>query len=94
MKILIAEPDRAFCLHLPLGLICNRVGAALLTGGLRHAKRLPGGSVEAAGTALVTTAQTHALLKTLRQSGRTLRQSGLPLLDIEEADGSRIVITL
>ena len=93
MKILIAEKEKAFCLHIPLGLVCNRVGAALLTSGFRHMQRLPDGSAQA-NTALITTAQMHGLLKTLRQSKQALRQTGLPLLDIEERDGSRIMITL
>lgn len=93
MKILIAEKDRAFCLHLPLTLLCNRVGAALLASGCRHMQRLPDGSTRVTAS-LITTDQMHGLLKTLRQSRQTLRRTGLPLLDIEERDGSRIVITL
>ncbi|MCH5286545.1 MAG: hypothetical protein J1E43_03915 [Christensenellaceae bacterium] len=95
MKILIAEHDKAFCLHLPLALICNRVGAALLAGGLRHTQRLSDGSGKAdEQKELITTAQVHGLLKTLRQSKQTLRRSELPLLDIQKADGSRLMITL
>lgn len=95
MKILIAERDRAFCLRIPLALICNRVGAALLAGGLRRTQRLSDGSWKADGQkALITTAQMHGLLRTLRQSKHVLKRSGLPLLDIQESDGSRIMITL
>ena len=96
MKILIAEPEKAFCLHIPLGLVCNRVGAALLAGGLRATKLLPAssGSITAEQTTLITSAQLYDLLKALRQSGKALKQAGLPLLDIEEKDGSRILITL
>ena len=94
MKILIAKPDRAFCLHIPLMMVCNRVGAALLAGGLRHARRLPDGSAAVGETSLVTTGQVHAMLKSLRESQKTLKRLGLPLVDIEEKDGSRLVITL
>lgn len=93
MKILIAEKDRAFCLHLPLTLMCSRVGAALLASGFRRMQRLPDGATQTT-TARITTAQMHSLLKALRQSRQVLKQTGLPLLDVEEADGSRIMITL
>ena len=93
MKILFAEKDRAFCLHLPLTLVCNRVGAALLASGYRRMRRLPDGSTQTATTS-ITTAQMHGLLKTLQQSKQSLRQLNLPLLDIEQSDGSRVVITL
>lgn len=94
MKILIADRDKAFCLRLPLTLMCNWVGAALLTGGLRATRILPGPSGMAKETAVITTAQVHGALKALRQSKKTLREAGLPLLDMEERDGSRILITL
>lgn len=96
MKILIADQNKTFCLHIPLGLICNRVGAALLAGGLRMTKRLPGGSgkMEIEQTSLITTAQMHSALKALKQSKQVLRQSRLPLVDIEEHDGSKLIITL
>ena len=93
MKILIAGEKRSFCLYVPLGLLCNRVGAALLAGGVRRTRMLPDGS-EAAETALMTKDQAYAMLKALKQSRQTLKASGLPLVDIEEADGSRILITL
>ena len=93
MKILIAEKEKCFCLHLPLGLMCNRVGAALLASGFRHTRRLSDGATQTS-TTLITTAQVHGMLKALRQSRQTLRQTGLPLLDIEQSDGSRIMITL
>ena len=88
MKILFAEKDRVFCLRLPLTLLCNRVGAALLASGYRHMRKLPDGSTQ------VTASQMHGLLQSLRQSKQTLRRAGLPLLDVEERDGSRIVIML
>ena len=93
MKILFADKSRAFCLHLPLTLMCNRVGAALLASGFRHMRKLPDSATQT-DTAFITTAQMHGMLKALRQSKQTLRQTGLPLLDIEEHDGNRIMITL
>lgn len=93
MKILIAGQEKVFCLHIPLGLVCNRVGAALLASGFRHTRRLPDGSAQIAPAA-ITAAQMHTLLKTLRQSQQLLRQTELPLLDMQQADGSRIVVTL
>lgn len=96
MKILIADQKKAFCLHIPLGLLCNRVGAALLASGFRMTKALPDGAGGAVTVekGLITTAQMHGLLKALKQSQKTLKQSGLPLVDIEEKDGSRFMITL
>ena len=94
MKILIAKPDRAFCLRIPLMLVCNRAGAALLASGLKHMQRLPDGSVSVSETSLVTTGQVHGMLKALRQSQQTLKTLGLPLIDIEESDGSRLIVTL
>ena len=95
MKILIGNRDKAFCLYIPLGLVCNRVGAALLSSGIRHTVLLSDGSGKVeTQTGIITTAQMHGLLKTLKQSKQTLKQQGLPLVDIEEGDGSRIVITL
>lgn len=82
MKILIAGQKRAFCLYVPLGLLCNRVGAALLAGGLQRTQLLPDGT-ETAETAIVTRDQAYAMLKA----------SGLPLVDIEQSDGSRVLIT-
>lgn len=90
MKILIAGQKRAFCLYVPLGLLCNRVGAALLAGGLQRTQLLPDGT-ETAETAIVTRNQAYAMLKALKQ---TLKASGLPLVDIEQSDGSRVLITL
>lgn len=83
MKILIAGQKRAFCLYVPLGLLCNRVGAALLAGGLQRTQLLPDGT-ETAEAAIVTRDQAYAMLKA----------SGLPLVDIEQSDGSRVLITL
>ena len=94
MKILIASPKKAFCLHIPLGLLCNRVGAALLAGGIRRTERLTDGQTETSETAIITRDQAYAMLRALKQSKQTLKASGLPLVDIEEADGSRVVITL
>ena len=94
MKILIADEKKSFCLHIPLGLVCNRVGAALLAGGIRRTKRLTDGSAETSETAIITRDQAYAMLKALRQSKQTLKASGLPLVDVEEADGSRVIITL
>ena len=93
MKILIAGQKRAFCLYVPLGLLCNRVGAALLAGGLQRTQLLPDGT-ETAETAIVTRDQAYAMLKALKQSKQTLKASGLPLVDIEQSDGSRVLITL
>ena len=92
MKILIASEKRTFCLHIPLGLVCNRVGAALLASGVRRTQRLPGGTTDETG--VITTDQAYALLKALKQSQQTLKQAGLPLVDVEENDGSRVLITL
>ena len=94
MRILIADRDKSFCLHIPLGLLCNRVGAALLAGGIRRTERLTDGQTETSETAIITRDQAYAMLRALKQSKQTLKASGLPLLDIEEADGSRVVITL
>ena len=94
MKILIADQKKTFCLRIPLTLLCSRVGAALLAGGIRRARRLPEGPEARGEVGLITTDQAHALLKTLRQSRQTLRASGLPLLDIEEGDGGRFMIIL
>ena len=94
MKILIADEKRAFCLHIPLGLLCNRVGAALLAGGVRRTQRLSDGSERSEETSLITTDQAYVLLKALKQGQQTLKQKGLPLVDIEEGDGSRFLITL
>lgn len=94
MKILIADEKKSFCLHIPLGLVCNRVGAALLASGIRRTERLTDGSSETSETAIITRDQAYAMLKALRQSKQTLKASGLPLVDVEEADGSRVIITL
>lgn len=94
MKILFADQERTFCLHIPLMLLCNRAGAALLAGGIRRAQMLPDGSKETAETGMITADQAYAMLKVLRQSKKTLRQAGLPLLDIEQSDGGRFAITL
>ena len=94
MKILFASPKWTFCLHVPLGLLCNRVGAALLAGGIRRTERLTDGSAQTSETALITRDQAYAMLKALKQSKQTLRASGLPLVDIEQSDGSRVMITL
>ena len=95
MKILIGNKNRAFCLHLPLSLMCSRVGAALLAGGMRRMQRLPDGShVTVEQTGLITTAQMYGMLKAVRQSGQTLKRSGLPLVDIEDSNGDRVFITL
>ena len=94
MKILIADQKKSFCLHIPLGLVCNRAGAALLASGIRRTKRLTDGSSETSETAIITRDQAYAMLKALRRSKQTLKASGLPLMDVEEADGSRVIITL
>lgn len=95
MKILIADKDKTICLHLPLTLLCSHVGAALIAGGIRRTTRLSD-SVTALTVqrGLVTTSQVYGLLKVLRQSKRLLRRSGLPLLDVQEGDGCRIMIVL
>ena len=94
MKILLADQKRAFCLHIPLGLLCNPVGAVLLAGGLRRAERLTDGSAVTSETAVITRDQAYAMLRALKLSKQTLKASGLPLVDIEQSDGSRVLITL
>ena len=94
MKILMAGQRRSFCLHVPLTILCNRVGAALLAGSVRRTERLTDGSVETSQTAVITRDQAYAMLKALSQSKRTLKASGLPLVDMERSDGKRLVITL
>lgn len=95
MKIVFAAPDRTYCLRLPLWLVCNRVGAALLARSLRRAGRLPDGSVTAAPrTGLTPTGQARSLLRALGQSKQTLQSAALPLLDMESGDGYRFTITL
>lgn len=91
MKIIIGSRDKAFCLHIPLTLFCNRVSAALLAGRLRRTVALPDGSGET--TTAITTAQMHGLLKMLKQSKKLLQQRGLPLLDVG-SNGDRFMITL
>lgn len=94
MKILIADKNRAFCLHLPLMLLCNRAGAALLASGLRHAQRLPDGSVTVSETSLITTGQMHGMLKAIRQSKQRLKRDNLPLIDVENGNGERFMVML
>ena len=106
MKILIGNQKRAFCLYIPLALMCNRVSAAMLSHGLRSGSALLPGGVRGTWTitdgsdeeqtedTLITTAQMYELLKALKQCRNTLKQANLPLLDLEGDDGSRVLITL
>lgn len=93
MKILIAHMNKTFCVHIPLGLLCNRAGAALVAGGVRRMRRWLDVSTQTDEMCLITTDQAYALLKALKQGQQTLKQAGLPLADIEAGSG-RVRMTL
>ncbi len=81
MRIMFGTQDKAHCLHVPVRLLCSRLGVKLLTSAISSQTE------GEAPTALLTRPQAALVVKALRQSGDLLKQSQLPFVDFQSKDG-------
>lgn len=81
MRIRIDAEGHHFTIPLPVGIIFNSFTTRIITSCLKKYADIP-----------FTEEQLYVLFKELKQAKKTL--SKLPLVDVQTADGQRVLITL
>lgn len=81
MRIMFGTQDKAHCFHVPVRLLCSRLGVKLLTSAISSQTE------GEAPTALLTRPQAALVVKALRQSSDLLKQNQLPLVDFRSQVG-------